>query len=66
MTTPSRQVRRYHARLAAKKAKSAATHERLKLPPLRVQYDPLPIVRVARSKYFPHLGAKERARHANV
>ena len=59
MTTPSRQVRRYHARVAAKKAETAALHERLKLAQIRVQYDPLPASKLARSKYVPHHGKKE-------
>jgi hypothetical protein len=63
MTKPSRQVSRYHARLTAKKAETAALHEKLRLPPIRVQYDPLPLAQVVTSKYMPHAGAKEVGRY---
>lgn len=59
MTTPSRQVRRYHARVAAKKSESALWQAHHTLPPIRVEYDPLPASKLARSKYVPHHGKKE-------
>lgn len=66
MTELTRQVRRAEERRHDKDIKTGVLHRRLNLPRIDVRYDPEPAFRLDRSKYAPHIGARERGRYAGA